>query len=236
MKELFKRQQFHPGLLGLFINPFYLARRELKKHIASLAPRLHGALLDIGCGSKPYAELFPHAAQYTGMEFASPKRKVEGTADAYYNGTRFPFPDRAFDSALATEVLEHVFNPDEFLEETRRILKPEGVLLVTCPFIWNEHEQPYDYGRYSSFGLRHLLEKHGFEIVESRKTVPHLGALCQLINCYIYEKLPFKNYRVRLLCYILLCFPFNLLGVILSVLLPKSDDLYLGNVMLARKL
>ena len=236
MKELLKRQQFHPGLLGLCINPFYLARRELKKHIAFFAPRLHGALLDIGCGSKPYAELFSHTAQYTGMEFASEKRKGESVADAYYDGTRFPFPDQTFDSALATEVLEHVFNPDEFLKETRRVLKPAGVLLLTCPFIWNEHEQPYDYGRYSSFGLKHLLEKHGFEIVEHHRTGSGMRAIFQLVNCYIYAKLPAGHYWMRLPLYILLCFPVTLLGLLFSALLPKSEELYLGNAVLARKL
>jgi SAM-dependent methyltransferase len=66
-------------------------------------------------------------------------------------------------------VLEHVFNPDDFLNEVNRVLKPSGKLLLTVPFVWDEHEQPYDYARYSSFGLRSLLEKHGFSIVKHEK-------------------------------------------------------------------
>jgi len=37
---------------------------------------------------------------------------------------------------------------------------------MTAPFVWDEHSQPYNYARYSSFGLKFILEKHGFEILE----------------------------------------------------------------------
>ena len=58
---------------------------------------------------------------------------------------------------MCNQVLEHVFNPDDFVREIARVLKPGGALLLTVPFVWNEHEQPYDYARYSSFGLRAFL-------------------------------------------------------------------------------
>ena len=60
---------------------------------------------------------------------------------------------------LCNQVLEHVFNPDEFLLKINRVLKNDGKLLLTVPFVWDEHEQPFDYARYSSFGLKALIEK-----------------------------------------------------------------------------
>lgn len=67
------------------------------------------------------------------------------------------------------------------------------MLLITVPFVWDEHEQPHDFARYTSFGLRHLLEKSGFEIIEHRKSVCDIRVVFQLLNGYIYKKTATKN-------------------------------------------
>ena len=56
------------------------------------------------------------------------------------------------------------------------------MLLLSCPFVWDEHEQPYDYARYSSFGIRHILEQNGFEILELRKSINDFSIFPQLVN------------------------------------------------------
>lgn len=234
--KLIQCQQFQPGFLGIFVNPFYFARRELFKNISDLSNNMIGKTLDVGCGSKPYQKLFKNVTEYVGMEFDSETNRAKKQADVFYNGKHFLFPDMSFDSVIATEVLEHIFNPDEFVSEISRVLKQGGALLLTAPFIWDEHEQPHDFARYSSFGLAHLLQKHGFEIREQRKTNNNIGILFQMLNCYIHKIIPFKNYKIRLLFYILFISPFTILGVILSYILPKNNDLYLSNVVLANKI
>lgn len=57
LKDVFLRQQFHPGLLGTFINPFYFARKGLLEAIVMFPPRVRGKMLDVGCGQKPYQYL-----------------------------------------------------------------------------------------------------------------------------------------------------------------------------------
>lgn len=231
-----KKQQFHPGWLGVLVNPFYFTRREIYCHISRLAPSLDGEILDIGCGEKPYQALFRNATKYTGMEFDSPENRARSSADIFYDGGKFPFEDNSFDAALATEVLEHVFNPDQFLGEINRVLKPGGRLLLTCPFVWDEHSQPLDYARYSSFGLTHLLQKNGFKAIELTKTAADIRVLFQLANGYIYKELPFKRYMTRLCFYLVLTFPITVMGIFLSFILPKNNDLYLNNIVLAERL
>ena len=228
-------EQFDPGFLGIFVNPFFIARQALARALQQFAPSLSGHLLDVGCGNKPYRHFFTKVSAYTGIEFDSPHARAHSEADVFYDGTRFPFPDGNFNSVLATEVLEHVFNPDEWLEEIRRVLKPGGNLLLTAPFVWDEHEQPHDYARYSSFGISHLLKKHGFKITQQMKTADDVRVFFQLWNCYVYKKIPTKRYRLRILFYLVLIAPSTLLGLALYRLIPKSDDFYLGNVILAQK-
>jgi SAM-dependent methyltransferase len=230
LKASIRAQAFHPGLLGLLINPFYFARKGLHQHIVALAPSVRGRLLDVGCGSKPYQRYF-EASEYIGLDIEGRNRH----ADRSYDGKVFPFNDGEFDAVLTSEALEHVFNPDEFLSEINRVLRDGGVLLLTVPFVWDEHEQPFDYARYSSFGLRHLLERHGFEIIEHRKTMDDIRVIFQLVNAYIYKKTAAGSWRMNLLIMVILMAPFNVLGELFAKILPSNSDLYLDNIILACK-
>ena len=201
----------------------------MHQHIVALAPSVHGRLLDVGCGSKPYQKYFA-ASEYIGLDMQGRNKH----ADRFYDGKTFPFSDGEFDAVLTSEVLEHVFNPDEFLSEINRVLRDGGVLLLTVPFVWDEHEQPFDYARYSSFGLRHLLESHGFAIIEHRKTMDDIRVIFQLVNAYIYKKTVTGSWRMNLLLTVILMAPFNVLGELFAKILPNNSDLYLDNIILAR--
>jgi SAM-dependent methyltransferase len=229
-----RKGQIEPGISALFLNPFYFARKGLFTNIASLSKYITGKTLDVGCGQKPYEKLFL-SSQYIGLELDTEENRRSKKADLFYDGQVFPFPDSEFDSIVSNEVFEHIFHPDKFLCEINRVLRPGGILLITVPFAWDEHEQPNDYARYSSFGLRSIIENHGFQILESRKSMNDIRAIFQLLNCYIYKKTATKNNYLNLLSTFFLIAPINVLGEFLAIVLPKNDDLYLDNVILARK-
>ena len=145
-----------------------------------------------------------------------------------------PFPSSDFDSIVTNQVLEHVFNPDSFMKELNRVLKNNGKLLLTVPFVWDEHEQPYDYARYSSFGLKALLEKAGFEIIKHIKTVNNFGIIYQMTNAYFY-KITRNIPVVKQLTTLFISSFITIFGILISKILPKNNDLYLDSVVLARK-
>ncbi|HUI44931.1 MAG TPA: methyltransferase domain-containing protein [Nitrospirota bacterium] len=234
LKKHFNKQQFQPGACGMFFNPFYFARKGLYENISTFADKITGKVLDVGCGQKPYEQLF-RSSQYIGLEIDSPQNRQCKSADFYYDGVTFPFSDNEFDSIVANEVFEHVFNPTEFLKEINRVLKPSGILLLTVPFCWDEHEQPYDYARYSSFGLVAIVEKNGFKVISKRKSMNDIRTLFQLFNGYVYKKTFTSNRYVNFLTTLLLMAPFNILGELLAKVLPVNDDLYLDNIILATK-
>jgi SAM-dependent methyltransferase len=222
IKELVKQTEFNPGVAGIFTNPFYFSRKGLYENISRLSPRITGKVLDIGCGSKPYQHVFK-GTEYVGLELKGSNRD----ADYYYDGIQFPFKDGEFNAVLCSQVLEHVFTPSIFLSEIHRVLKDGGLFLLTVPFVWDEHEQPYDYARYSSFGLHHLLTQNGFDIIEHHKSMNDARCIFQMMNAYFYKvSVP--------LAYILSPF-INLIGELCGLLLPKNDDLYLDNIILARR-
>jgi len=229
-------QQFFPTAIGIFVNPFYFVRRELWRAMGEFSADITGKTLDVGCGYKPYQSLFTHTDAYVGLEYDSPaNRKIE-QVDVFFDGTHFPFKNAEFDSIILTQVLEHIFEPDSFLSEINRVTKTGGRLLMSVPFVWDEHSQPVDYARYSSFGIRHLLEKHGFRMIKHKKTLTDVRVFFQLINCYIHNKIRIRNYRLRILVYSITVAPVTLLGIISAAILPKNLDLYMDNVILAEKI
>jgi SAM-dependent methyltransferase len=227
-------QMMRPGFVGLFINPFYFARRELLSAMRDFGPEIRGRVLDVGCGSRPY-ELLVSSTEYVGLELDTPENRRTKRADVYYDGSELPFPDRSFDGVISNEVLEHVFEPDAFIADIARVLKPNGRLLLTVPFVWDEHEQPRDYGRYSSFGLAALLEKHGFIILRHRKTAANVKIIFQLLNAYLYKITVTRSLFLNLCVTLVLMAPFNLLGALLARITPGNPDLYLDNVVLAER-
>lgn len=234
LKAIYRRQMFFPGWLGIFINPFYFARAGLRDAMTEFAPKLTGRLLDVGCGSKPYRALFMVDA-YIGMDIDSEVARSRGMADHFYDGHAFPFTDGSFDSALCSQVLEHVFNPDEFLGEIARVLKPGGKLLLTVPFVWDEHEQPYDYARYSSFGLSALLAKQGLRVIQHKKLGADPSVLFQLANAYLFKVTQRLPPRLRLLMTVTVMGFINLSGLLARRLLPANPDLFLDHAVLVEK-
>lgn len=235
LKNLILRQYSNPGFLGIWINPFYFTQKELYRMMAIMAPKMDGRLLDVGCGGKPYRDLFSPGDDYIGLEYDSPKNRAESSADYFYDGHTFPFEDASFDGVISNQVLEHVFNPDEFLNEIFRVLKPQGKLLISVPFVWDEHLQPMDYARYSSFGLKSLLEKNGFIVEELHKMNADARTIFQIINIYLHKISLTRNLYLNLLLCAMLIAPFTLLGILLSKILPANQDLFLSQIVLARR-
>jgi SAM-dependent methyltransferase len=228
-------RDFLPNLKYIFVNPFFITRRYLYLNIKEFSKIFKsGTLLDIGCGTKPYESFFS-VKEYIGMDYGKNGTNKNKNADVIYDGKNFPFPDDKFDYALATEVLEHVFDPILFLKEIHRVLKPHGYLLLTVPFVWDEHEQPFDYGRYTSFGLKYLLMNHGFEILEYKKTGNFITTLGQMTCTYFYYILS-KNRYIYKISLLFIFAPIQILTLLVSKFLPENKGLYLDNIILVRKL
>jgi SAM-dependent methyltransferase len=101
-------------------------------------------------------------------------------------------PDEWYDYVLFTQVIEHLPEPANVLEELRRLLTPGGKILITGPLFYEEHEQPYDFYRYTQFGFRHLIEKAGLSIERLEWLEGYYGTLGYQLNRMAYY-LPWKQ-------------------------------------------
>jgi SAM-dependent methyltransferase len=123
-----------------------------------------GALvLDAGAGSSPYAELFAHA-RYESADFQQVDGKRYVPVTHVCDLREIPVEDGRYDLVLCSQVLEHLPEPLAVLSEFHRVLRDDGQLWITCPLFYCEHEQPYDFYRYTQYGLAHLIEGAGFRV------------------------------------------------------------------------
>jgi len=159
--------------------------------LARVAPQARGRLLDVGCGDKPFEHLFrPYVSEYIGIEHEATFRVTRASQamrgpDLLYDGRRLPFEDQSFDTVLSVQVLEHTPHPAALLTEMSRVLKADGVLLLSAPFQFRLHEQPYDYYRYSPHGLRALCAAAGLEVSEVHNQGSLWSVLAHKLNSYL---------------------------------------------------
>lgn len=167
------------ALLG---HPYYLARSALRREIARSALALPaGPLLDVGCGTMPYRELFAQNAPYECLEIDQPRNLGKPHVTHLYDGHSFGLPPESYSVVFTSQTLEHSFSPEEMMKEAFEALRPGGRLLLAMPFFWPEHEQPYDSQRFTSFGLVARLETAGFAVRTVTKTNPGFTAIIQLL-------------------------------------------------------
>lgn len=117
-------------------------------------------VIDIGCGQKPYTDVFT-GARYVGLKYGTEKASPDIVGDAQ----RLPLMNNCADIVFSTQVIEHVPHPEKLIRESFRILKPKGILLLTGPFYWPLHEKPYDFYRFTRYGFEHLLTSAGYEVI-----------------------------------------------------------------------
>lgn len=133
-------------------------------------------VLDAGAGHAPYRHYFDHT-QYETADFAQVTKKQYTSLDYVCDLDAIPVEDARYDAVVLTQVLEHLPDPLSVLHELRRVTKPGGTILLTTPLYFAEHEQPYDYFRYTQFALRSLLERADFVVDRTAWLEGYLGTV-----------------------------------------------------------
>jgi SAM-dependent methyltransferase len=215
-------------------------RKILWKFMRRISIEAQGSLLDFGCGNKPYEGLFHKVSNYVGLDLEPMEKRVRtNKADYYFDGKVIPFPDSTFDAILCSEVLEHVFDVRLTLNEFSRVMKQDGRLFLTVPFMFGEHESPFDFGRYTSFGITHLLSEHGFRIEELTKSPGGMLTTIQIAIASAFEFTHNRQKWIGAIMRVLFMLPVALLNVLsipLSHFNKSKNSIYLSLNIVAIKL
>lgn len=136
------------------------ALRKARRHA-------RGTLLDVGCGSKPFAWIFEGAIdRYVGTDLSSSAYLDEVRPDAYALAEALPVRDASVGTVMCLSVITYLPDPQRFVVEAARVLEPGGHALIEFTQMVPLHDEPHDYFRFTRFGATLLLERAGLEPVE----------------------------------------------------------------------
>jgi ubiquinone/menaquinone biosynthesis C-methylase UbiE len=165
----------------------------------ALAVKSHakGKVLDVGCGNKPYKNLFiPYATSYVGCDII---QSSEQCVDVVCPATKLAFEDSVFDTVFSSQVIEHVEDTHAMISELNRVLVKDGFAILSLPFTWQLHEEPHDFYRFSKYGIRYLMEVKGFEVLEINANGGKWATIFQLYLNTLLSTRRFRTWRYFLI-------------------------------------
>lgn len=145
-----------------------VGRWYITSFVAQVAKNLPAgnSILDAGAGESVYKKHFSHC-NYKAIDLAVGESRWNYSNLDYVGSLHeMPIEDDLFDAVLCTQVLEHLEWPRESVKEMHRVLKPGGKLYMTVPMSHPEHQTPYDFFRYTSFGLKSICKNAGFHDIK----------------------------------------------------------------------
>lgn len=143
----------------------------LRRQFKRLKP---GKVLDVGSNISPYKKYIPHT-EYLRMDIDE-RTKPDICCDIHH----IKWKSNYFDIVIATEVLEHLYEPQRAVNEIYRVLKPGGVCILSTRFIYPYHPLPEDHYRFTRDSLSYLFRK--FSKVEIYPHGNRLQAIWEMIN------------------------------------------------------
>jgi SAM-dependent methyltransferase len=173
---------------------YYFLLKDIKDAIDKFTC---GDLLDLGCGNKPYEEWYRgKTTSHIGCDVI---QSSENKVDVLCMANQLPFESGKYDTVLCTQVLEHVYDHHGLVKEAYRVSKKNGTIILTVPFVWELHEEPYDFFRITKHGLKSLFDEAGFEIVYIKANGGKWAAAFQMFIRMVHSTFKNKSFKTKLL-------------------------------------
>ena len=191
------------------------------------------SVLDAGAGEGGHAEYFSRS-RYVAVDLGVGNgswdySKLSAVADI----ADLPFAEATFDAVLQVVVLEHVPRPDKAVREMARVLRRGGRALIVVPLSWEVHQAPHDYFRYTSHGLRWLIERAGLTAV----SLEPIGGFFTLLARRMLNSIQFFQRGLLWFLFPIVALVAGSAGLLLPSLdgLDRRKDFTLGYVCIAEK-
>jgi SAM-dependent methyltransferase len=142
-------------------------RRTLLDHLLQQQQqRIHGAVLDVG-GEKHSTVLYRLQPSDKTSAWLFLNVNPMTDPDILADGAHPPLHSASVDTVLCLETLEHVTKPERVVLEIARILRPGGVAILSMPFLYHLHSQPYDYWRFTRYAAERMVQKAGLQVTQT---------------------------------------------------------------------
>jgi SAM-dependent methyltransferase len=199
----------------------WLAIKMNNSDVHKRLPLMTGIVYDLGCGVRPYEhDIKRYANSYVGVDWSNTLHGLRAEIVADLNQP-LPIESSVANTVVSFQVLEHLREPQTMVNEAFRILRDNGRIFISVPFQWWVHEAPYDYFRYTCYGLEHILSKAGFVDIQV-EAINGFWVMWALKFNYHTSRYIRGHRPTRMLMRVLLT-PLWFLGQAIAPLLDKID-------------
>lgn len=215
-KDKIIKTRIKPSLLDegfLLTNSNLLVFKKLLKYANNKKNILK--ILDLGCGYKPFKKFFP-SDEYIGVDI---DKASHADIILDLNTQKLPFDNDYFDIVIISETLEHLYNIKFVIDEVRRVVKKNGYIFISTPFLFPEHGHPFDFFRYTEYFYRQISEEYNFKIIEIKKATTILGSWFFITNIIIFYLINKINIPLIIIPFRLIFFINNCLGYLIDSIL-----------------
>ncbi len=199
----------------------WLVYKSNDKFLQKYSSCYKGTMYDLGCGTRPYESFFLNFAdKYVGIDWGSTIHSLQADIVADLNKP-LPVESNCADTIVCLSVLEHLCEPQTLLNEAYRMMKSGGTIILQVPWQWWIHEAPYDFFRYTPYGLRYMMQKAGFMNVDVQPTSGFFSMWLLKMNYFSLRLI--KGPRVMRGVIKLCLMPFWYFGQLAAPVLDKLD-------------
>lgn len=186
------------------------SRKNLNKFLINSIKKYNSSdktILNIGAGGKIDSILRKNTVKFQSIDI-DPKRKPDYVLSIEDLNT---IKENSIDIIFCIEVLEHVQNPFKAIEEIKRVLKKGGVIIASTPFLHPIHDEPYDFYRYTKYGIEHMFKD--FKKIHLKERNSYL----ENVIVMILRLFNIGNNKQKLIS--ILLFPINLILILILLIL-----------------
>jgi SAM-dependent methyltransferase len=212
-------------LRNTYFYPFHAVNAGIRRAVANTGAGCSGGtLLDIGCGLRPYENLFT-VDRYFGFDLPdSPHPQNHKRPHVWFDGITFPVRDNSAQHILCSAVLQYCSDPHSYLRELTRILKPGGNLILVAPQSEPLTEAPFDRYRYTLSGIRCLCAAQGLRILQAQPSVGFWQTMAFHLNSMAVSSMLRRGRLTAMLVCSPLGFATQSIAAILDKFTTYNDD------------
>lgn len=204
----------------------WVVLKKNNEHVKKNLPSVSGVVYDLGCGLRPFeVDIRCFADEYIGIDWSNTLHGLHADIVADLNKP-LPIRDNVADTVVSFQVLEHLSEPQMVLNESHRILRRGGLLILAVPFQWHVHEAPWDFFRFTRYGLEHILAKAGFVEIRVEEVGGFWTTWFVKLNYQMARMVRGPRIMRRLVQVIFfpLWYPIQVLGPVLDRLCPDPSE------------
>jgi SAM-dependent methyltransferase len=180
---IYKNGKFSVNESFVGYNSILVCSQVLPVYEELIRENARGVLLDLGCGTVPYYNLYNGQVEnIICIDWGESFHQCIHLDHIVNLNNEIPLENELIDTVILTDVLEHIWNPEKLMIEVSRIMKLGGKLILGVPFFYCLHEEPHDFFRFTKHKLIDFCEKNHLKVICFYEIGGPISVICDIIG------------------------------------------------------